>query len=148
MDYFLARIYPKWPIFVSSPTIAANLKVELFKAKQESAREDVEQVFGVLRMRWGIIQGPSIHYYHDMNDVIYTCIILHNMIIEDEGPMVIQLSPPEHEASSSTMSQMDRGVTASFCEYIERTSSIRDSNMHENLIADLIEELWSGKARD
>lgn len=37
-------------------------------------------------MRWAIIRAPSRLWLRDnIQDVMYVCIILHNMIIEDEG---------------------------------------------------------------
>src|SRR3954463_8391025 len=52
---------------------------------QESARKDVERCFGVLQARFAIIRGSSRFWSKDDITVIMkACIILHNMIVEDE----------------------------------------------------------------
>lgn len=124
MAYYLADgIYPKWPVFISSPTAATDPKVQLFKAKQESARKDVKRAFGVLKMRWGIIQGPSRLYFRDhMQDVMYACIIMHNMIIENEGPMVTQWAPPEDKLLPATGLQWSEKVRHPFVSMLNAHS--------------------------
>nr|ACG45411.1 hypothetical protein [Zea mays] len=52
-------------------------------------------VFGVLQTRWGVLRGPA--YGWDRNrlaEIITACIIMHNMIVEDEGedPSDVQFS--------------------------------------------------------
>ena len=52
---------------------------------QEVQRKDVERAFGVLQARWRILALPcKLWSVGAMNSVIIACIILHNMIIEDE----------------------------------------------------------------
>jgi hypothetical protein len=56
-----------------------------FTQKQEEARKDVERAFGVLQSCFAIIRGPA-HFFQieTLKDIMTACIILHNMIIEDE----------------------------------------------------------------
>ncbi|XP_073154135.1 uncharacterized protein [Henckelia pumila] len=78
-------IYPEWAAFVKSFPCPEDPKRKKLKERQESARKDVERAFGVLQARWTIIRGPARSYYkNDLKNIMYTCIILHNMIIEDE----------------------------------------------------------------
>ncbi|XP_047965981.1 uncharacterized protein LOC125210474 [Salvia hispanica] len=59
----------------------------VFAQRQESARKDVERGFGVLQARWAIVKGPARSWYrHHIANIMYAYIILHNMIIHDEGP--------------------------------------------------------------
>ena len=52
---------------------------------QEVARKDVERSFGVLQSRWAIIENPSRQWdLNTINDILMACVIMHNMIIEDE----------------------------------------------------------------
>ena len=52
---------------------------------QEAQRKDVMRAFGVLQARWSILALPcKLWSVGAMNHVIIACIILHNMIIEDE----------------------------------------------------------------
>ena len=58
----------------------------LFAGKQEAARKDVEQAFGVLQSRLEIVKGPACFWFKEViADVMYACIILHIMIVEQEG---------------------------------------------------------------
>ena len=63
-------------------------KAKHFAACQESARKDVERAFGVLQSRFAIVRGPARFWDQEtLNDIMKACIIMHNMIIEDEGAM-------------------------------------------------------------
>ncbi|GJS47556.1 ALP1-like protein [Tanacetum coccineum] len=78
-------IYPQWATFVKSFTVANDAKHSYFIKRQESARNDVERVFGVLQGRWGIIQQLTCQYHvNSIRRIMYSCIILHNMILEDQ----------------------------------------------------------------
>ncbi|XP_059650172.1 uncharacterized protein LOC132295929 [Cornus florida] len=102
MGYYLSDgIYPKWVTLIQTiphPTIS---KDKLFAKKQEAVRKDVERAFGVLQIRWAITQGP-VYYWdkEDLNEIMRMCIILHNMIIEDERGHILQWTPPPDEPIS------------------------------------------------
>ncbi|XP_061993701.1 flowering time control protein FY-like [Rosa rugosa] len=52
---------------------------------QEAYRKDVERAFGILQARWAIIRGPARGWSKEnLQYIMMTCIILHNMIVEDE----------------------------------------------------------------
>ncbi|XP_027076867.1 uncharacterized protein [Coffea arabica] len=82
-------IYPEWTTFVKSFTSPKDPKRIKFKQIQEAASKDVEQDFGVVQSRWAIVCGPA-RFWHKakLKDIVYTCIILHNMIVEDEGDAI------------------------------------------------------------
>jgi Plant transposon protein len=52
---------------------------------QEAVCKDVERVFGVLQACFLIVRRPG-HFWRENNlhDIMKACVILHNMIIEDE----------------------------------------------------------------
>ncbi|GKD18527.1 ALP1-like protein [Tanacetum coccineum] len=53
----------------------------LYNKKQESIRKDVERAFGVLKKKWAILANPTRELRKDrIVNMMYTCIILHNMI--------------------------------------------------------------------
>ena len=53
--------------------------------KQEACWKDVERAFGVLQSRFAIVAGPSCFWNkHVLHNIVIACIIMHNMIIEDE----------------------------------------------------------------
>ncbi|GJU26577.1 ALP1-like protein [Tanacetum coccineum] len=84
--YYLANgIYPQWATFVKSFTVARDEKNAVFKRRQESARKDVERAFGVLQGRWHIIAQPARAWtVNKLRRTMYTCIILHNMILKNQ----------------------------------------------------------------
>ncbi|XP_042426015.1 uncharacterized protein LOC122013865 [Zingiber officinale] len=60
-------------------------KRQLFASAQESTRKDVERAFGVLQARFAIVRGPARYFCQsELKDIMMACIILHNMIVEDE----------------------------------------------------------------
>ncbi|XP_070041365.1 uncharacterized protein [Nicotiana tomentosiformis] len=86
MSYYLAdNIYLKWSTLVQTIRDPCSPQKKYFVMKQESCRKDVEHAFRVLLARFAIVVGPSrIWRKKVLHDIITTCIILHNMIIEDE----------------------------------------------------------------
>ncbi|XP_071728535.1 uncharacterized protein [Rutidosis leptorrhynchoides] len=59
-------------------------KQSKFSKYQASARKDIERAFGVLQGRWTILQQPARPYYiRKIRRIMLTCIILNNMITED-----------------------------------------------------------------
>jgi len=78
-------IYPDWHIFVKTISEPQGAKCVQFSMVQEAQRKDVERAFGVLQARWRILALLcKLWSVGAMNHVIIACIILHNMIIEDE----------------------------------------------------------------
>ncbi|KAL5812994.1 hypothetical protein ACOSQ3_027944 [Xanthoceras sorbifolium] len=73
--YYLADgIYPKWSTIVQT-----------IHDPQEGCRKDVERAFGVLQSRFAIVKGPARFWNKRvLHDIMTSCIIMHNMIIEDE----------------------------------------------------------------
>jgi hypothetical protein len=52
---------------------------------QEATWKDVEQGFGVLQARWAIVRHPARTWtLKTMYKVMTCCVIVHNMIVEDE----------------------------------------------------------------
>nr|ABA93652.1 transposon protein, putative, Pong sub-class [Oryza sativa Japonica Group] len=86
MGYYLVDgIYLEWAAFVKTFKLPQCEKHKLFAQKQESTRKDIECAFGVLQSRFAIIRIPA-HMWkkRTLGEIMYACIILHNMIVEDE----------------------------------------------------------------
>nr|KAJ0189338.1 hypothetical protein LSAT_V11C800410720 [Lactuca sativa] len=100
--YYLGDgIYPEYATVVKSYTFSADDKRKMFKLAQESARKDVERAFGVLKQRWHIIKHPARTWDREkLRTVLTACVILHNMIIDEEGRAICSyttndiLNPP------------------------------------------------------
>ncbi|XP_068304282.1 uncharacterized protein, partial [Pyrus communis] len=86
MGYYLADgIYPKWATLVQAIPNPRNDAKKLFTLHQEAYRKDVERAFGILLARWKIISEPARGWSREnLDSIMMSCIILHNMIVEDE----------------------------------------------------------------
>ena len=86
MRYYLADdIYPQWSTFVKTIPRPLGAKRKLFPKAHETYKKDVKCAFGVFQARFAIVRGPALFFYHEtLQDIMKACIILHNMIIEDE----------------------------------------------------------------
>ncbi|XP_021823776.1 uncharacterized protein LOC110765036 [Prunus avium] len=156
--YYLADgIYPRWTTFVKSIPHPRTQKQKLFATHQESYRKDVERCFGILQARWAIIRGAARMFDEEvLRSIMMTCIILHNMIVEDEydyeaeevyeeDPMNTALTriyekpigpngePLEHEPLVRDGRFMHR--------MIDRYTEMQSSYIHERRQVDLMEHL-------
>ncbi|GJS19567.1 ALP1-like protein [Tanacetum coccineum] len=99
--YYLSDgIYPQWAVLIKSikNPVTNDHKRLLYKTKHEAARKDVERAFGVLKTKWKLIKYPTRGMSrHRLSDVMYTCIILHNMIIHDNGEAISPDFFPEEQ---------------------------------------------------
>jgi hypothetical protein len=60
------------------------LKSERYAAWQEASRTDIERAFGVLQRKFQILVKKFEYWYvHDIQNIIETCIILHNMMVQN-----------------------------------------------------------------
>ena len=71
--------------FIQSIPIPQGPKAVLFAQHQEAVRKDVERAFGVLQARFAIVKNPALFWDKvKIGKIMRACIILHNMIVEDE----------------------------------------------------------------
>ncbi|XP_042939463.1 uncharacterized protein LOC122274491 [Carya illinoinensis] len=143
IGYYLADgIYPKWRTFVKTiPSPRGNKKKNFVKA-QEFARKDVERAFGVLQQRFAIIRGPSRMFkVKELTNIMKTCVILHNMIIEDERDDSECLNI-EYDQLDDNLPELSRNHTTELTDFIQRHHDIRDSSTHHQFQEDLIEHQW------
>ncbi|XP_047940286.1 uncharacterized protein LOC125187696 [Salvia hispanica] len=128
MGYYLANdIYPRWSVFVKMSSCPVGDRNVLFVAKQKGARKDMERAFGVLQSQWEIVKGPTRFWFKEViADVMYACIILHNMIVKQEGGSVTDWGDDEGGSSSSTATPPHvRGLPMGFNEVLSRQTSMR-----------------------
>ncbi|XP_068318448.1 uncharacterized protein [Pyrus communis] len=78
-------IYPRWSTFVKTVPHLHSEKEKHFTKFQEGCRKDVENCFGILQARWAIVRAAARMFdVKALQSIMMTCIILHNMIVEDE----------------------------------------------------------------
>jgi hypothetical protein len=146
MGYYLTDgIYPQWAAFVKTIQSPLGNKRKYFAKAQEVVRKDVEQAFGVLQSRFATIRGPTRFWDKDtLREIMTTCVIMYNMIIEDEqnnededvdiqcegvGELIRTTSPEQHNC------------TCEFHDFIQPHRDIINKETHCQLQEDLSEHL-------
>ncbi|GJY26475.1 ALP1-like protein [Tanacetum coccineum] len=106
----------------------------------KSSRKDIEKAFGVLQGRWRIIQQLTRAYHmNTIRRIMYTCMILHNMILEDQNFDIIEYwhmyASPESNIQRTWVERCERQR--------RRNKELRDRRVHEDLRHDIVEHLWN-----
>ncbi|XP_020262989.1 uncharacterized protein LOC109838970 [Asparagus officinalis] len=143
MGYYLADgIYPSWATFVKTIFLPQGNKRKHFATLQESTRKDVERAFGVLQSRFAIVRGPARSWDEKiLKNIMQACIIMHNMIVEDErNDDYIDFTYDAAEEAPTISVSHER--TIDLCEFIQNHHRIRDRQTHSQLQLDLVEHLW------
>nr|BAA85461.1 ORF-c [Brassica rapa] len=134
--------------FIQSIQIPQGPKAVLFAQCQEAARKDVERAFGVLQARFAIVKNPALFWDKvKIGNIMRVCIILHNMIVEDErdGYTHLNVSEFQHgeDAGSSHVDlTYSTDMPSNIANMMGVRTRIRDKQMHQRLKADLIEHIW------
>uniref|UniRef100_A0A0D3E4Q5 DDE Tnp4 domain-containing protein n=1 Tax=Brassica oleracea var. oleracea TaxID=109376 RepID=A0A0D3E4Q5_BRAOL len=149
MAYYLTDgIYPKWVTFIQSISLPQDPKAVLFAQRLEAVRKDVERAFGVLQARFAIVKSPAL--FRDkakIGKIMRACIILHNMIVEDERDgynlyNVSEFQQGEDSGSSHVNLTYSTDTPSNIQNMMSVRTTIRDRQKHERLKADLVEHLW------
>ncbi|XP_018466154.2 uncharacterized protein LOC108837624 [Raphanus sativus] len=152
MAYYLTDgIYPKWATFIQSISLPQGPKAALFAHFQEATRKDVERAFGVLQARFAIVKNPARCWDKDkIGKIMRACIILHNMIVENERD-----DHPQIDVSAVTNFFQGEGSGSSHVDLTFSTNNpssipdemgvrrnILDKQLHQQLKRDLVENIW------
>ena len=75
---------------------------------------------------------------------MYACVILHNMIVENERDSydIPDDNTYEQGQFSAQITGLDYGPIYGFAEVLEKNRDIRDRAAHRRLKQDLIEHIW------
>uniref|UniRef100_A0A0D3CVD7 DDE Tnp4 domain-containing protein n=1 Tax=Brassica oleracea var. oleracea TaxID=109376 RepID=A0A0D3CVD7_BRAOL len=145
--YLTDGIYPKWSTFIQSITLPQGPKAELFAKVQEATRKDVERAFGVLQARFAIVKNPTLSLDKEkIGKIMRACIILHNMIVENErgGYTLYDTSEfEEGDSSRSSHGEHINNMPTHFGNMLGLQNHVRDRRTHEALKNDLIENIWN-----
>jgi len=146
MAYYLSDgIYPSYPAFVKSIRLPQSEPDKLFEKVQEGCRKDIELAFGVLQARFKIIPEPTrLWDIVDLGIIMRSCIILPNMIVEDERDSYYQRwtdFQQSEESGSSTPQPYSIEVLPDFTNHVCARSELRDPNVHHKLQADLVKHI-------
>uniref|UniRef100_A0A0D3C2B0 Myb-like domain-containing protein n=1 Tax=Brassica oleracea var. oleracea TaxID=109376 RepID=A0A0D3C2B0_BRAOL len=146
--YLTDGIYPKWATFVQSIPLPQGPKASLFATHQEAVRKDVERAFGVLQARFSIVKNPALLWDKiKIGKIMRACIILHNMIVEDERDEYTQFdvsvfAQPESNRSSQVDFTYSTDMPSNLGNMMSIRNRVRDRTIHHQLKADLVEHIW------
>jgi hypothetical protein len=146
--YLTDGIYPKWSTFIQTIPLPQTPKDKLFAERQEAVRKDVERAFGVLQARFAIIKHPALSWdKRVMKKVMTTCIILHNMIVEDERDTYVNYTDANEYNDDGVEltvdnSKFEAGHIVPIDLYLENRRRLRDTKTNSRLRKDLIENIW------
>ena len=108
-------------------------KHKLYAQHQEGARKDVEKAFGVLQSRFDIVTRPARFWKQvDVVNIMQACVILHNMIVEDEKELVtIPLDLNENRSATIVLEvSTNDNSNPSFVEVLQRNSAIYTGSIY------------------
>jgi hypothetical protein len=93
MGYYLTdKIYLEWAAFVKTVNVPQSAEDKLFSQRQESVTKYVEKAFGVLQARFDIVRRPARLWKQAyIISIMQACVILHNMIVEDEKEVIMDV---------------------------------------------------------
>lgn len=110
---------------------------------QEGCRKDVEHTFGVQQLRWEILTKPVKFWkLNIITDVMITCTILHNMILEDEKDLNVE------PIFKPTLCGMQNPQDLSSHELHKGTTKMEDINAHYNFCNDFVHHLWQKRENE
>jgi hypothetical protein len=139
--YYLADgIYPNWPTFVKAIRHPYEEKKVYFTQMQESCRKDIERAFGVLQARWAVLRGPAYGWDRNrLTEIMTACIIMHNMIDEDEGPFAANIDFRDNSSRIDSSQIIGEGRA----EWVINHFDLRRQERSCSLQNDLVEHLWA-----
>ncbi|XP_023634292.1 uncharacterized protein LOC111829435 [Capsella rubella] len=144
MTYYLTDgIYPDWATFIQSIRLSQTPKHSLFAKRQESARKDVERAFGVLQASFAKVKNPCLLW--EKGKIAYimrACLILHNMIVEDERHSYTLFDEQEFQVGAQDLT-FSNNMATNLDGIGDRRKRIRDKQAHRQLKEDLIENIWT-----
>lgn len=152
--YWLADgIYPRRTSFVLAYAQPVSDVDCNFTYWQESVRKDIERAFGVLQARWRMLAMPARQWdWSLLDNMVRCCVILHNMIIEDEYEMEEIDEQYEYDEIDGTVVSPTARIevedllmdpaNSPFATVLERIAAHQNKAMHFRLREDLKHHLF------
>jgi hypothetical protein len=78
--------YPDWSTLVAPVTYSCNEDLRKWSRMMESVRKDIECTFGKLKKRFGILLRYRMQSTDTLDDIMFTCGAIHNMLLLTSEP--------------------------------------------------------------
>uniref|UniRef100_A0A0D3BHD3 GRF-type domain-containing protein n=1 Tax=Brassica oleracea var. oleracea TaxID=109376 RepID=A0A0D3BHD3_BRAOL len=102
-----------------------------FFGAPEAVRKDVERAFGVLQARFSVVRNPSnIWDKEKIGNIMRACIILHNMIVEDERSSGTEDNVHEFEKREE-VTTFSVNMPSPIVSTIDRRTSVRNRQVYQ-----------------
>ena len=129
-----------WMVFIRNGRLLFNIRLphgpknSLFAKTQEAVRKDVERVFGVLQARFAVVKSPSnLWDKNKIANIMRACIILHNMIVEDERDSYTQYDVLEFQQGEGVNLTYSVDMATNLGNTIDRRTRVRDRQAYQQL---------------
>ena len=147
--YWLADgIYPEWRCFVKTISTPIGAMEHFFAKAQESLRKDVERAFGVLQSRFAIVARP-VKFWNlaTICQVLKCCIILHNMIVEDDKSSGRAVSYSSFQCkhgklTDAHIAHFTRLTDSDGLSFMDKYQNVQSSTDHFRLKRSLMHHIW------
>jgi len=98
----------------------------------------------VLHARFAIVRGPTRSFDHKMlRNIMIVCIILHNMIVEDERHLYLGADDFVYDQIEESLYEpVPHTTNQQLTDFIKCYHCIRDKGTYSQLQSNLIEHLW------
>ncbi|XP_057495690.1 uncharacterized protein LOC130780691 [Actinidia eriantha] len=106
---------------------------EFFNMKHSAARNVVERVFGVLKMRFGILRSYSYYPIRTQCRIVTACCLLHNLIKRE-----MAMDPVEHEYTMWEQQNLDNVPLEEYITQVE--TSTEWTEMRDNLATQMYDD--------
>ncbi len=138
--YAADNIYPEFPVFMQSCGDSVDPKIHFYSKRLEAVRKDVERAFGILQARFAFLKVPCLLWHiDDISNAVHCCMILHNMIIEDEENDDNDITT---EFYLPPITQHSRPSATIFEEFLENTKLFQSHHKFKMFRMHLINHLF------
>jgi DDE superfamily endonuclease len=107
-----------WPSSVAKTDVAKDA----FNFYQSSLRIHIEQAFGQLVRRFGILWKPIQFSIHSVHAIVHACMCIHNFIIDQR-----EVDDNDDGVDTNALVQSSGGGDAEFAEWWSRTAASEES---------------------
>ncbi|XP_026410706.1 uncharacterized protein LOC113305929 [Papaver somniferum] len=130
--YLVDGIYKSYFVLFQAYGAPSGIQIlKLFNKYQMDKRKDVERDFGTLQSKFRILYYKRNYWEkQDMKSIMRTCLILHNIIVEDEhrDPLWKYVPDPPHAPIVGTLRQT--------------SEALQNPVLQERLRTDLAAHIW------